>query len=209
MHCDKQNVPLSQVIINPYVEEEYENVQASLEGFRQHAIYHDDILIEHAKEALKAAYIAEASTKFVIMAGLSFNAVVQNSLLKLLEEPPRNIRFIIIVPSKAILLPTVLSRLPFLRRKREREMTTPISFSFKNFDLAMLNTFIKEHDRIGRKDAKELLEVLCEHAVRDLGTLSLDQMQAFEEGFKLLELNGKVQVIFTSILLNFLPEHLS
>jgi DNA polymerase-3 subunit delta' len=67
--------------------------------------------VELAKEVIREAYIAEESPKYLILSALSYNIIVQNSLLKLLEEPPRNINFILIVKSKTALLPTIRSRL--------------------------------------------------------------------------------------------------
>ncbi len=40
----------------------------------------------------------------------TINHEAQHALLKILEEPPRTTRFILIIPSKANLLPTILSR---------------------------------------------------------------------------------------------------
>ena len=64
----------------------------------------------HAQKAIKEAYIATAQTKYIFLCGNSFRIEAQNSLLKVLEEPPSNIIFLIITTSKNSILPTILSR---------------------------------------------------------------------------------------------------
>lgn len=209
MHYDVQNIPLSQIVINPYVQEELERLTGELSNYRLDVHYAEDFLIEHAKAVTKSAYIAEPSTKFIIMAALSFNDIVQNALLKILEEPPRNIRFILIVPTKSVLLPTVLSRLPFLRRQPKAHPSLEAVISFRQFDLAAMQNFLKAHERVSKNEAKALLEQLCSQAVQDLGTLNLAQAQAFEDGFVLLELNGRPFLVLSALLLQFLPKNLS
>ena len=47
---------------------------------------------------------------FVIKDAHRMNAQAQNALLKVLEEPPKNVVFILLVPSKTMLLDTIISR---------------------------------------------------------------------------------------------------
>ena len=47
---------------------------------------------------------------FIIEDAARMNEQAQNALLKVLEEPPRNVVFILLVPSKTILLDTIISR---------------------------------------------------------------------------------------------------
>ena len=204
MHYDENNVPISQIVISQQVEEGLEQLQHELRGQLVVSFYHDDFLIEHAKEITKAAYIAESQIKYIIIAGLGFNAVVQNSLLKLLEEPPHNIRFILLIPAKSILLPTVLSRLPIFRRQESAAEAVDIGFSFRNFDLAQLNQFVKKHERIGKRDAKILIETMLKQASSELGQLTEKQLEAFNRAYLLLELNSRPNTIFIALLLLFL-----
>ncbi|MDH5464542.1 MAG: DNA polymerase III subunit delta' [Thiovulaceae bacterium] len=209
MHYDENHDPLSQIVISQQVEEALEQLKIELQSHLVVSFYHDDFLIEHSKEVTKAAYIAESQTKYIIIAGLGFNSVVQNSLLKLLEEPPRNIRFILLIPAKSILLPTVLSRLPIFRRKESVEEVAEVGFSFINFDLAQLNQFVKKHERIGKRDAKNLVEAMLIQATKELGVLSFKQLEAFDRAYLLLELNSRPNTVFINILLLFLARSAS
>ena len=55
----------------------------------------NDFLIAHAKLAIKEAYIAVNRTKYILLGGDRFLPEAQNSLLKILEEPPLDIIFIL------------------------------------------------------------------------------------------------------------------
>lgn len=206
MHKNSANELISQIVIASNVEEEVESIKAGLNQALHVVLYHEEMLLEHVKAVVKAAYIAESETKYIIIGSLKLNQYVQNALLKLLEEPPPHIRFIMVVPSKSILLPTVLSRLPLFRCKEEQTAVTGFDFSFKNFDLASLNQMLKSYERSPKREAKAVLEQLFLKATQEYKSLSLEQMEAFEQGFKLLELNGRFTSILLYVLLQFLPQ---
>ena len=206
MHFDKDNNLLSQIIISDSVELETGQIKLQLSGKRVVAFYEEDFLVEHVKGIVKEAYIAESTIKYIIIASLSFNQYVQNSLLKLLEEPPQNIRFILISPSKSILLPTILSRLPLSRVPNRVVSDLTIPFSFLRFDLTIMTDFIKKHDRISKREAKTLIELLFLKASQELPMLNKDQLHAFETALPLLELNSRPPTVFTGLLLTFLPQ---
>jgi len=108
------------ILITDQVEEDMDALKQRLYPSRVVPFYKDDFLIDDAKEVICEAYIAEDKTKFIILAAKLFNEASQNALLKLLEEPPHNIEFIIVTESKSALLPTVRSRLPLLTRKSQK-----------------------------------------------------------------------------------------
>ncbi|XPV54940.1 MAG: hypothetical protein ACNI3H_02325 [Halarcobacter ebronensis] len=56
--------------------------------------------------------------KYLFLCGTTFRSEAQNSLLKVLEEPPKNIVFIIITTPKSTILPTIFSRMPHKILKR-------------------------------------------------------------------------------------------
>ena len=206
MHFDQENNLLSQIIISDEVEKSAEQLTAQLYDKRAVAFYQEDFLVEHVKDVVKESYIAEASMKYIIIASLSFNNVVQNSLLKLLEEPPKNIRFLLIVPSKSILLPTVLSRLPLYRTPSTLKDEIQIPFSFRNLDLKMITDFVKANERLSKRESKAYVEVMFIQASHELQTLNKEQIHSFEQALPLLDLNARPATVFTSLLLNFLPK---
>ena len=105
----------SHILISTDIEAEFEKFVNELKPNRVVGFIEEDFKIEHAKAVIAEAYISESQTKYIIMGSNSFTSVAQNSLLKVLEEPPANIEFIIISSTKSNLLPTVRSRLPMLK----------------------------------------------------------------------------------------------
>ena len=71
----------------------------------------EEFKVEDAHAVIREAYIAEEGGKVLILSAFTYNIYAQNALLKLLEEPPRNISFILITRAKNALLPTVRSRM--------------------------------------------------------------------------------------------------
>ena len=107
----------SHILIADEVEGAFGELQERLQGRRVVSFIREDFLIEDAKAVINEAYISEESTKYIVLGGKSFNSVSQNALLKVLEEPPNNIEFILIAPSKSIFLPTIRSRLPIVKEQ--------------------------------------------------------------------------------------------
>ena len=73
---------------------------------------------EQAREIVSDAYIKpfESSKKvYIVEDGSVLNEFAQNCLLKILEEPPEYVVFIIIAPGETVLLQTVLSRCTLVR----------------------------------------------------------------------------------------------
>ena len=150
------------------------------------------------------AYISEENRKIIIIATKNFNIFSQNALLKIFEEPLKNIVFIIIVPTKSLLLPTIRSRLPILK-KREHHTVDEIDFSMIKLDNANIFAFLKEHERLSKHEAKALLEALFHRAVVvDKLILSTYQLECFDKAYRLLEVNSRPQTVFALVLMSFL-----
>lgn len=77
-------------------------------------IYAEQYTIDNARELkMKASQVPLGHAQvFVIIAEGILNAA-QNALLKLFEEPAKNTYFVIVVPERNKLIPTMLSRLTF------------------------------------------------------------------------------------------------
>jgi DNA polymerase-3 subunit delta' len=193
---------MSEIIICDDFDEVYQELVQKYAPLRCIPFIEDDFLIEHAKAVLAEAYISEAQTKYLILGAKSYTTISQNSLLKVLEEPPHNIEFILLSESKSALLPTIRSRMPLRYIGEKREKLT-LDISFKNFDINRLFLFVKEHERLKKHEAKELLEVLFTQASTQL-ILNKNQLQSFDDGYRLIDLNGKFQTILVMILMNLI-----
>lgn len=194
----------SHIIISPNIEAEFEQLKNALKPKRVVGFIEDEFKIEHAKAAIAEAYISESETKYIVLGANNFNAISQNSLLKALEEPPRNIEFIIIAPTTSNLLPTVRSRLPIVKKKGHHEVRE-IGFSLAKLDHKNSFDFLKMASKVGKSEAQELMEALYYRAtVVDKLLLSNAQLENFDKAYRLLELNARPQSVLALLLMGFM-----
>ena len=161
----------------------------------------DEFLLIQATQAIKEAYISSNENKYIFLCGNTFRKEAQNSLLKVLEEPPRNTIFIIITNSKSSILPTIYSRLPF-RYLKTTSIKEDIELNISNLDLKDIYIFIKEKQKISKKEAKNLIESILLKVKNEKIKLSENQLNFFSKSLKLLELNSKPINILTTLLLS-------
>ena len=194
------------ILISSEIEEEYEKLCTELKPNRVVGLIEEDFKLEHAKAVIAEAYISESQTKYIIFGGSKFTKEAQNSLLKVLEEPPRNIEFIIITSSKSNLLPTVRSRLPIKKTKTTKHITE-LELSLARVDYADIFSFLKQNVRIKKNEAKRLVEALYYRAtVIDKLILSQEQLDNFDRAYRLLELNSRPQTVLAQILMGFVGD---
>lgn len=157
--------------------------------------------VELAKEVIREAYIAEASTKYLILCALSYNIIVQNSLLKLLEEPPRNIIFILIVKSKTALLPTIRSRLNITHLQSQKE-PYDLELNIKSLSLDKIFIFLKKHKNSSRDEIKEIIQTLLKEVILlENIRLNSSELDMFDKSIELSQLNSRPQNILSYLLL--------
>jgi len=193
----------SHILISNELENEIERLTQELKPNRVVVFLRDEFKIDDAKEVIAEAYKSESQTKYIVLAAKNFNKISQNSLLKVLEEPPKNIEFIIISHTKSNLLATVRSRLPIVKGN--------VFYSVKDIDMTLLKvdyaqifSFLKDNSRIGKNEAKELVEALYHRVtVVDKLVLSNAQLDNFDRAYRLLELNSRPQSVLAQLLMGF------
>ncbi len=194
------------ILITSEIESEIERLEQELKPLRVVNFFEENFKIEHAKLVTKEAYISESQTKYIIIAAIEFTTVAQNALLKLLEEPPKNIEFIVISPTKSNLLPTVRSRLPILKQSQDHTQEV-LDINLAKLDYKDLFCFLKEHNRVSKNQAKALVEALFYRAtVVDMLILTEKQLENFDMAYRLLDLNARAQSIFAMLLMSFAGE---
>jgi len=161
----------------------------------------DELKIDDSKEIIKEAYIAEESQKYIILRAKSFRIEAQNALLKLLEEPPRNINFIIISPRKSAILPTIRSRMPIeiINNKKDEYK---IDLDLKKMELEDIFLFIKNNRDLKKHQLIVLIETLlvealCERSIK----LNEKEIELFENASLLANLNTRSELLLTTLLM--------
>ncbi len=154
----------------------------------------DELGIEDAKEVVKEAYVSSKERREIVIAANRYNIYAQNALLKILEEPPKNIVFTLLVRSKSSLLPTILSRMPVKRVKVAQQE----AFTFERFDLETLYDLVTQKPKLQKSEAKRILKAMLTFATKQGYALTQKELDYFGKGMQLLELNSNVSTVLTT-----------
>lgn len=192
------------------VTSDFESLKAKLEsefGINNLRFFiSDDFLLENAKEVIAEAYIAEKDEKILVIHANSFRTEAQNALLKIIEEPPRNIKFIIVTQSKNLLLPTIRSRM-LIENNLTKKPKITLDLNLKSLSLKELTSFIdqkiadEQAQKFGKNELKELVGVIVTKAVDAGYKFSGEEMDYFFSLIKLADLNAKSHAVLTPLLL--------
>lgn len=194
-------------IISPSIVEKINNMQELESGkYKIHRVTTEKEIFSvlDAKLAIEKAYMASEDVTIIILAAKTFSPVVQNKLLKVIEEPPKNKEFILITESKSTILDTIKSRLPVFvlsESKEEKEL----GLDMKSLSLASVYEFTQMHKRTDVKAMKPLIETVSKEAIRSESYHLDDKTLAlFSNAFIALDVGSPPQFVLNTILLKLL-----
>lgn len=196
---------ISQVIISSDIEGTVSKLEALQENERfVKIIKEDNFLVEDAKLAIEKAYMASEESTIIILGAKTFSPVVQNKLLKVIEEPPPKKEFILITPSKATILDTIRSRLPVTVLSEEKEEEV-LDLDLKQLSLATVYAFVQDHKRTDAKTMKLLIERISKQAIRSQA-YDLDEktLTLFSNAYIALDVGSPPQFVLNTLLLKLL-----
>lgn len=160
----------------------------------------NEFLMDDARAVEKESYIAEKNEKIIVIMAHSFRIEAQNFLLKLLEEPPKNIKFLIVAPSKNLLLPTIKSRLICEKRKKTKEEIS-LNLDIKKLDLKMIFDFLKENESLEKNELLEKISLLSKQSLK-YKDFNANELDFFYKSYELAKLNSKAGILLATLLLN-------
>lgn len=196
---------VSQVIISSNIDDMVIQLEALQQNERfVKIIKEDNFLVEDAKLAIEKAYIASDETTVIILAAKTFSPVVQNKLLKVIEEPPPKKEFILITPSKATILDTIRSRLPITVSSSHTEEEA-LGLDVAHLSLASVYEFVQTHKRTDAKVMKTLVERISKEAIYSQA-YSLDEktLDLFSNAFIALDVGSPPPFVLNTLLLKLL-----
>ena len=159
---------VSQVIITARFEETVAQLRGlAKEGERFEIIRSEEnraFSVKDAGRAIEKACLSSYERVIVILMADQFSDVVQNKLLKAIEEPPPNTDFILMLASKSTLLPTIRSRLP-ITVLDEHDEHEALGLEMGKLDVRSVYAFVQEHKRVDSTTAKSLLEQITSQAI--------------------------------------------
>jgi DNA polymerase-3 subunit delta' len=197
----------SQVLITSQIEETIIALEALQSDERiVKIVKEDNFLVEDAALAIEKAYLASEETTVIILAARLFSPVVQNKLLKVIEEPPPNKEFILITPSKATILATICSRLP-IHVLSDTASHEALGLDVSQLSLESVYPFVQEHNRTAANEMKKIVEGISKEAMRS-EKFNLDEktLNLFSNAFVALDMGSPPSFVLNTLLLKLLAK---
>ncbi len=162
--------------------------------------------VEDAKVVIEKAYMASKEKTIIILAAETFSPLIQNKLLKVIEEPPKNKEFILITERKSTVLDTIKSRLPITVLSQEREDVV-LDLNINELSLRDVYTFTQQHKRTNAKVMKSIIESISKKAmVSQKYELDNTTLTLFYNAFLALDVGSPPQFILNTLLLKLLAK---
>ena len=181
-----------------------EKILQILEERNYRLFFEEEFKVDNVKEVIREAYIAEDETKYIILIAKNYNIYAQNALLKILEEPPKNIIFILVAPSKTIFLPTIRSRMTIQKWDIKKERKS-LDIDLNRLSLKDIFLFLKENRFLKKEESKEIIEAMLSEALLKYDiTLNEKEMERFQKALELTNLNTRSLNVFANLFLTLL-----
>jgi DNA polymerase-3 subunit delta' len=166
-----------------------------------------NFLVSDANEVISKAYLASKNPVFLILASNIFSEIVQNRLLKVIEEPPKNKEFILITQSRATLLPTITSRLPVINLDKANSGVKSLDINLDSLTIVDIYNFVKTHKRAKPKEISIVVEEIVKRAVLS-GKFNLDKsdFKLFRDVRVVINLGSSVEFILITLLMRLLSK---
>ena len=160
--------------------------------------------VTDAKMVIEKAYMASEEITIIILAAKTFSPLVQNKLLKVIEEPPKNKEFILLTESKSTILDTIKSRLPITLLSEVKEVKK-LGLALKSLSLEDVYAFTQTHKRTDVKVMKVLIEEIAKEAIAS-ESYDLDDktLTLFSNTFIALDVGSPPQFVLNTLLLKLL-----
>lgn len=160
----------------------------------------DEFLLSDAQKIMQKAYVKEEKAVLFILHYKHYSVIAQNYMLKLLEEPPFNVFFHILVSSKNLLLPTIKSRLitTLISKKRNDYQ---ININLKKLSLCQIAEF-----DVSKEDLLDFISALFKECIKQKIHLSEKMLDEFYTAYELALLNSNPKAIICSLLLGIMNE---
>jgi len=196
----------SQILVSNDIEGTIARIESSLHQERLVKIYEPDktFSIEDATQAIEKAYMASEETTIIVLASPLFTPLVQNKLLKVIEEPPPKKEFILITSNKATILPTIRSRLP-IKILSETSTQEALGLDMAQLTLESVYALIQTHKRTDATQMKVMIENIAKEAIKSRKyTLDEKTLTLFSNAFLALDLGSPPSFVLTTLLVKLL-----
>ncbi len=191
---------MNKIILTTDIDSELERLRALDLAECVRIFYVQELKIDDVHQIITEAFISHDGRKLIILAAQNYNIFAQNALLKVIEEPPSGVEFILLGRNKNAFLPTILSRL-LLEDRRKRMQIADFELDLKKMSLDAIYSFLKNSKDISQERAKEQIQSLL-FALHQAGILLDDeQLQAFDRALLANSFYQRFEYVFLPLLL--------
>lgn len=199
--AETKAVDIGEIVITNDVSFEIENIK---QIYPNNRIYlESDFKINDARAVINESYISSNTQKCIVIAGDNFNIEAQNALLKVLEEPPNNIKFILVAKSKNAILPTILSRM-IISNKKNKVIRKDFGLDLNTLNLHSITEFVKNLNYVSKEESRQMIEDLLFSLNKSNIKLNQNELNYFSEAISQIERGGMAKYILLTLLLMIL-----
>lgn len=199
--AETKAVDIGEIVITNDVSFEIENIK---QIYPNNRIYlESDFKINDARAVINESYISSNTQKCIVIAGDNFNIEAQNALLKVLEEPPNNIKFILVAKSKNAILPTILSRM-IISNKKNKVIRKDFGLDLNTLNLRSITEFVKNLNYVSKEESRQMIEDLLFSLNKSNIKLNQNELNYFSEAISQIERGGMAKYILLTLLLMIL-----
>ncbi len=199
---------MGKIILSHHFEEELEHQLSSLDRDFVRIFRCEEFKIDDAHEVIAQAYISSHQKKTLLIIANSFNVFAQNALLKVLEEPPSNIDFILMAKNKNALLNTVRSRL-LIEDKRQKVIPKDFVLNLKQMQLQDIYAFLKSDADTSIEAVKQEIQSLLFSAYKLGICFNQEELDSFNEAILANVHYQRREYVFLPLLLMILKKRRS
>jgi len=150
-----------------------------------------ELKVEDVAKIRELAYVTSKEKRVILICAQKYLSVSQNALLKLLEEPPKNVEFVLLAKSKHSLLDTIKSRMVIEKLYFNPPKNPPVKLSKITND-KILDLLKEDFDK------DEIKAIIYELINKDLDE---QQLKILGDAIKMLELNIDKKSVLALVML--------
>lgn len=169
----------SRIILTHHFDTALELVCASLDKNFVRIFRTEEFKIEDAHQVITEAYIASDQKKTLCILANSYNIFAQNALLKILEEPPNNIEYILFAKNKNSFLNTIRSRLQ-IEDKREKVARESLEIDINQMKLEDIYNFLKKETDETQEMIKQKIQALLFDSYKAGVVFGQQELESFD-----------------------------
>lgn len=151
-----------------------------------------DNKVDDLRECIKLAYEQTSPILYVLTGGDTMSVAAKNSILKLIEEPPKNAYIIMLVKNEETIISTIKSRAYFLRMDSysQEELKQYLATKDHSFTEDEINKVLQvcccpgDIEILLLPESKELLE-LVDKLIENIDKVTLSNLLKLSKKFKL------------------------